>query len=70
MKKFLMTYFAIIWEVKFSVLIIWLFLFLLTICNKLPFSFLHLAISSFCFALGFVSFIILFIILLSNHRYK
>jgi len=70
MKKFLMSYFAIIWEVKYSILTTWLFFFLLATCSKSPFSFLHLAISSFCFVLGIISFIILFITLLSNHRYK
>lgn len=70
MIKFLKQYFAVIWELKFSILLTWFFFFWVSMFSKSPYDILHLAITSFIFTTSIILFIILIVMLLPTNINK
>ena len=54
MKKFLKLYFEILWLIKYDILKIWFFFFILSLISKSPFGILYLLLLSFSFVMTLV----------------
>ena len=70
MKKFLKQYFAVIWELKISILLTWFFFFWISMFSKSPYDLLHLAITSFMFTTSIILVVILIVMLLPTNLNK